>query len=69
MKTRQQLINEAKRQREEIAQYFVDVSHWNATRGQTEGIIDPDPEGSMHQWAAALDSMLTKETTAKRKQN
>ena len=29
MKTRQQIITEAKRQRDELTQYFNDVSDWN----------------------------------------
>ena len=58
MKTRQQIITEAKRQRDELTQYFNDVSDWNNTRGKTEGIIDPDPDGSMHRIVNALDEML-----------
>ena len=61
MKTRNEIINEARRQREDIAQYFNDVSHWNNTRGKTEGIIDPDPDGSMHQLADDLDKLLARE--------
>lgn len=64
MKTRKQIINEARRQREEITQYFNDVSHWNNTRGKTEGIIDPDPDGSMHRLGDALDKMLAAENAS-----
>lgn len=63
MKTRQQIITEAQRQRDELTQYFNDVSHWNDTRGKTEGIIDPDPDGSMHRIADALDNFLAKEAS------
>lgn len=64
MKTRNQIFTEAKRQRDEITQYFNDVSHWNNTRGKTEGIIDPDPDGSMHRAAEALDKMLASENAS-----
>lgn len=47
MKTRKEIVNEAKRQREEIAQYFRDADHWNNGRGQTDGIIEVDPDGKM----------------------
>jgi hypothetical protein len=63
MKTRKQLIAEARRQRKELTQYFNDVRHWNNTRGKTEGIIDPDPDGSMGRMAQALDDMLAAEAT------
>lgn len=61
MKTREQIVNEAKKQLAEIRQYFNDVSHWNNTRGKKEGLIDPDPDGSMHRCQKALEEMLAKE--------
>ena len=64
MKTRTQIINDARRQRTEITQYFNDVSHWNNARGKTEGIIDPDPDGSMHRLGDALDKMLAAENAS-----
>jgi len=47
-----------------LAQYFIDVSHWNNTRGKTEGIIDPDPDGSLHEVASALDRLLAAEKSS-----
>jgi len=64
MKTREQLIAEAERQSEEIAQYFRDVEHWNANRGKEEGEIDPDPDGSMQEMARTLTEFLSKNKTA-----
>ena len=61
MKTRNQLISTARKQRQEISQYLRDVTHWNNTRGKTEGMIDPDPDGSMERMAHALDRMLEAE--------
>ena len=61
MKTRKEIVNEAKRQREEIAQYFRDTDHWNNGRGQTEGVIEADPDGKMGRIAKALDDMLNNE--------
>lgn len=63
MKTKLQLFVEARRQRAELTQYFNDVSHWNNTRGKTEGIIDPDPDGSMHRVAFALDEFLKQDAS------
>lgn len=54
-------MTEARNQREEIAQYFRDVTHWNSTRGLREGMIDPDPDNSMRRMAKALDDMLMTE--------
>ena len=50
--------------RVKITQYFNDVSHWNNTRGKIEGIIDPDPDGSMHRLGDALDKMLAAESAS-----
>ncbi|MDB6017707.1 MAG: hypothetical protein JWR19_2196 [Pedosphaera sp.] len=62
MKTRQQIIQSARKQRIEIQQLFIDVEHWNtAVRPETEAKIDADPDGKMKQIADALDQMLLKE--------
>jgi hypothetical protein len=60
MKTREQLISEAARQLEALEQCFRDVEHWNQTRGQTEGQIDPDPDGSMQMMAQSFREFLQK---------
>jgi len=57
------IFAEARRQRAEIKQYFNDVSHWNNTRGKTEGIIDPDPDGSMRKIEKAIDDLLEQESS------
>ena len=57
MKTRQQILDNAKRQIREIDQYFVDVAYWNRVHPQ-EDQIDPDPTGSMASLRAALAEML-----------
>lgn len=59
MKTLEQLIAEAERQREEIAQYFRDVEYWNQARDTNEGEIDPDPTGEMMGIAAALTKFIS----------
>lgn len=59
--TREQLISRAKKQREEIQQYFDDVHLWNRTRGKIAGAIKPDPEGEMRRIAKGLDAMLVNE--------
>lgn len=61
MKTRAQLIAKARDNRADIEQYFNDVTHWNNTRGKTEGVIEPDPDGSVRRMADALDKMLANE--------
>lgn len=61
-KTRGEIIAEARRQREEIAQYFRDVEHWNAhCRKEGEAEIEADPDGTMTRLAKALDACLENE--------
>jgi len=62
MKTRQQLIARIRQQRDEIAQYFTDVAHWNATRGKAEGCPVPvDPDGAMAKIIKSYDEVLSRE--------
>jgi len=64
--TREQIVSRAKAQLAEINQYFTDVEHWNTGRGIVEGVIDPDPDGSMLRCKSALEAMLANEERLKR---
>ena len=52
---------EARKQRAEISQYLRDVNYWNTTRGVSDGMIDPDPDGLMERLAHSLDEMIEAE--------
>ena len=63
MKTRTELLAAARRQRDDIEQYFTDVASWNEnkggiTRGLAWGPIDPDPDGSLLRIKRALDKLI-----------
>lgn len=58
MKTKAQILADAKRELAEIEQYFNDIAHWNKTRGKLEGIIEADPDGSMHRIQDQLTAFL-----------
>lgn len=62
MKTRLQIVNEAKRIRAECLQIFTDAEHWNTSvRKHHEKIIDPDPDGFLKRTIERIDSMLANE--------
>ena len=62
MKTRQEIIDEAKRLRAEISQVFLDVGYWNThVRTPDEAEIHPDPDGTLARLAASIDAMLERE--------
>ena len=44
--------------RQEIAQLFLDVEHWNCVRKPDEQPIDPDPDGDLRRIAAEYDDFL-----------
>lgn len=61
-KTRSEIVAEAKRIREEIADIFAVAEHWNTcVRKPDEDVIDPDPEGQLARMAKGLDAMLARE--------
>lgn len=60
MKTREQIIIEAKRIRQKIAQIFLDADHWNHLHPSEQG-INPDPDGMLLRLATAIDEMLARE--------
>lgn len=59
MITKQQIIDRAKRQLNEIHQYFNDVEHWNRVHVD-EDRIDADPHGTVDQMAHALELFITR---------
>lgn len=60
-KTLAELLAEAKKQRAEITQLFVDCEHWNdCVRKPDEERIEADPLGDMRRIAAALDAYIKK---------
>ena len=60
--TREQIIQEAKRQRLKIHQLLDDVDHWNETvRAEGEDPIVIDGDGMLARMAANLTAMLDKE--------
>jgi len=59
MKTKSEIITEARRQKDEIVLYFNDVRHWNnSVRKPHEQPIEPDPDGEIAKIQRALDSFL-----------
>lgn len=59
MKSRDQIIAEARVTRGEIEQIFIDCAYWNEhVRKPCEAPIDPDPDGLMRKLANGLDRML-----------
>ncbi len=62
MKTRLEIINEAKRIRQECLQIIWDAEHWNTSvRKAHEEPIDPDPDGQLRRTIDGIDAMLAKE--------
>lgn len=60
MKTRQEIIDEAKRIRAECQQILLDGEHWNNIHPNEEP-IDADPEGQLKRTIAGIDAMLENE--------
>lgn len=62
IKSREQIVAEARRCRSEIEQIFADAEHWNErVRKPHEAPIDPDPDGKLAQIKRSLDTMLAEE--------
>lgn len=62
MKTRLQIINEAKRIRAEYQQIICDTEYWNTqVRKEHEPPIDPDPDGELKRTIERIDLMLANE--------
>jgi hypothetical protein len=61
MKTRDEIIQEVRRQLAEIDQYFTDVASWNDNRGKVEGLIDADPDGSVGKIRKGLRKLIETE--------
>lgn len=62
MKTRKQMIRDARRIRGEIAQIFADAAHWNTCmRKPDEPPLDPDRDGLLARIAKDLDAFLKRE--------
>lgn len=62
MKTRNQIIEEAWRIRQECEQILLDVAHWNNNvRKVHEEHIDADPDGQLVATINAIDAALVKE--------
>lgn len=59
-RTLQEVVAEARRQRREIAQLFMDVAHWNGTH-PGEPPIDPDPDGQLRRIDDVLGKFLSTE--------
>jgi hypothetical protein len=61
-KNREQIVADARRQRDEIAQIFTDVASWNQNvRKADEAEIDPDPDGLLKELKEGLDRFLAAE--------
>lgn len=59
MKSKQDLLAEARRINNEIRQMFVDVEHWNnAAKKPDEPPIDPDPGGHLKIALRATNQIL-----------
>lgn len=58
MVTKQQILDRAKRQLNEVHQYFLDIEHWNSTNLPNDR-IDPDPDGRLTQMAHSLEGFIT----------
>lgn len=59
MKSKDDLLAEARRINNEIRQMFIDVEHWNnAVRKADEQQIDPDPDGQLKVALSATNRML-----------
>ena len=62
MKTRNEIVANARRMRTEIRQIFTDCEYWNDNaRKIDEEKINPDPDGKLTLMAKALDEMLARE--------
>lgn len=58
---RERIISAARRQLEDIRQYFAEVASWNENSDARKAgcdPIDPDPTGVMARMATALEEML-----------
>lgn len=56
MKTKSELLDRARRQLDDVRQYFNDVNHWN--RVNPKDFIDPDPDGSVTRMAHGLERFI-----------
>lgn len=60
MKTRLQIIKEARRIRDECQQIIIDCEHWNRSN-PTVKPIDPDPDGSLKKRITEMEALLSNE--------
>ncbi len=60
--SRARLVENMRAARQDIAQMFIDVDHWNrCVRKPGEAEIDPDPNGDLKAIAAYYDRVLKNE--------
>ncbi len=62
MKTRQEIIDKAKKNLAEVNEIFWDCDHWNDyVRKPHEKPIDPDPDGTLKRIKIYYESLLENE--------
>jgi hypothetical protein len=62
MKTREQIVRQARKSLAEINQLFTDCAHWNENvRKAHEDRIDPDPGGAIAKHKAELEVLIANE--------
>ena len=57
MKDREELVDDLRTLRAQIAQQFLDAAHWNRSHPDKEP-IDPDPDGELADLAAQIADIL-----------
>ena len=57
---RRELVQRAKKQRDEILQLFADAAHWNESHTRFEH-IDPDPAGELERMLIGLEVCIENE--------
>ncbi len=63
VKRREELVENVRAARQEIAQIFIDIEHWNTSvRKPHEALVDPDPDGDLGLLAAFYDRILKHDT-------
>lgn len=65
MKTRDDIIQDAKRIKAEVEQVFMDAASWNdysTARKRGCAPIDPDPYGELRRLLTAIDAFLAADT-------
>lgn len=65
--TREDIVKEATRIRDEIDQILIDQEHWNrCVRKPHEKVVDCDPDGEMKKYRQALTEMIEVEAVRPR---